>query len=106
MTHPEPPDLHVGDIGTELILALVDEEGGPVDLTGYQTLTLIIERPDGTKLEKVAAPSGDPTAGLVAAYSSAGDLNQTGHYRLQAAAVLPAWTGKSQIRTFRVAPNL
>lgn len=106
MTHPEPPDLHVGDVGTELIMALVDADGGPVDLTDYQSLALIIERPDGTKLEKIAAPHGDPTAGLVAAYSSAGDLNQAGHYRMQAAAALPAWTGKSQIKTFRVVANL
>ena len=90
--------IHVGDIGTEFNVFLVEtdpvtEVVGPVDVTGATTRDLKFERPDGTGFTKVMTII-DGLAGHFRYISIAGDINAVGPWKAQPFVVLPGgWSG-------------
>ena len=77
------PSIRVGDVGT-LIQRTIMENGSAVDVSGATT-TLIIVRPDGTKVDRAMSFVTDGTDGEVEYKVEAADgmWNQTGTYYSQ-----------------------
>ncbi len=103
-------EIHIGDIGTNFEISLVDDSVDPpiaVDLTGATILELIFRRADDSILTKTAAVVGDATAGVIQYITTAAsDLNSEGTYRIQAKVVLPSGTWRSERSKFRVHGNI
>lgn len=81
------PEIHVGDIATELRVQVLDQDRVAVDLSAA-TCALLVAKPDGTVVEWVAT-AGSLEAGLTAVLgwmyylTVEADLDQAGKYRLQ-----------------------
>lgn len=107
---PLSEEIHVGDIGTDFEVSLVDDSTDPataVDLTGYTTLELIFRRADGTILTKTASVVGVDTDGVIQYVTTdVADLNSEGTYRIQAKVVLPLGTWRSERGKFQVHGNI
>ena len=76
-------ELHVGDVGTEILVSLVDD-GDAVDLTALLEAVVKIHRPDHTVVELSAAVLGDPTLGQVVAIATSETFSVRGVYEIQA----------------------
>ena len=98
-------EIHVGDIGT-LFEATIMDGSQVVDISGATTLQIIFLKPNGTRLEKTAALSGDGTDGRMRYVTVAGDLDIAGFWKMQGFVELATWEGHSPIETFQVYDNL
>ena len=95
--------VHQGDIGTELVVAVTDEDGEVVDISGATTLTIYLTRPNGTTLTKTAVLDDDGTDGLMRYDTVAGDLIAAGTWRIQGyVAGVGGWSGSTREATFTV----
>ena len=100
-------ELHVGDVGTEITVSLVDGSE-PVDLTGLTTTTIKIQRPDRTVVSITAAAVGSLVDGVIKGTVATGTFTVRGNYTIQAYLVIGTWSGHSQsakIRVNEVVPN-
>lgn len=95
----------IGDVGAILEVTLTNK-GTVVDLTGNSVLEIILKKPDGTKLTKTGVLSGLPTAGVIKYTTVAGDLNQSGEWKIEAHVTIPSGDFRSEIGSFIVEPPL
>jgi hypothetical protein len=96
-------ELHVGDVGTEIIISLVDEST-PVDLSAMTSAVIKVQRPDRTVAEITADVDGDPEDGIIKGVVSSGTFIARGNHVFQAFLTIGAWTGHSQSVTVYVNP--
>lgn len=96
------PEIHVGDVGTQFTITILDQDDVAVDLSGYSTKQLIFTKPGGTSLTKTASFATDGTDGIIQYTSIAGDLDEAGIWQIQA--ILNSF--HSNIGTFTVHRNL
>lgn len=103
-------EIHKDDLGTKLVLAFLDQNDDPVDLTGLSSSKIIVKKPDGTVKALVSALEGIGTDGKISytvlssdsLFSPAGSgWEIQGEVTLSAAQV---W--RSSIREFLVQRNL
>ena len=98
-------EIHVGDIGTQLIMTVKDD-GVVVDISSASTLNVIIKKPDGESYTKTGTLYTDGTDGKMYYTSVNGDFNAAGSYKIQGKVVLTGGTYYSSISTFKVQCNL
>lgn len=95
--------IHVGDVGTELVVAVTDQLGADVDLSGASGLTIYLTHPDGTTLAKTAVVDTDGTDGLMKYVTQAGDLSAKGTWKIQGyVSGAGGWSGSTREGTFEV----
>ncbi len=99
-------EVHLGDIGTEFRITIVDEDGTAIDISSSSTKTVIFKKPDGTKLEKVASFVNSGTDGLLKYVTISGDLDLIGTWKIQAKVILPGGSWYSNFKSFKVYRNL
>lgn len=99
--------LHVGDIGTDIILTIT-EDGSTIDVSGVSTKSIIFRKPSGSTVTKAAEFVTDGTNGQIKyVTASADDLDEDGIWHAQGyVAGLDGWSGKSDRAYFRVKSNL
>lgn len=98
-------EIHVGDIGTQLIMTVKDD-GAIVDISGASTLSVIIKKPDGVSYTKIGNLLNDGTDGKMYYTSVDGDFNAAGNYKIQGIVELSGGTFYTSISTFKVFCNL
>ncbi len=105
--------IHVGDVGTLLILTIVDltqvnPDGThpPLDLTGQTLLEVILEDPSGDSVTKTGVLVGAEVDGVIKYATIAGDLDAPGLWYAQANIAIPNWSGRSTAAAFEVEPAL
>lgn len=103
--HVAANEIHLGDIGTVLTVTLKDGDD-IVDISSATTKQFILEKPSGTTLTKPTDFVTDGTDGKEKYTIIAGDLDEVGLWQIQPYTILPNWTGRSDIGTFMVHPNL
>lgn len=107
-------ELHVGDIGTEILVTLTDQDGTAVDVSSASTLTILARKPDGTVIEWTATagpadPDATPSDGSDGAFhylTTDGDLDAAGLWRFQGYVVVGSGEWHTDTRQERVHPNL
>lgn len=99
-------DIRVGDIGTPIIVTLVDETGAAVDVSGATEMVILLQPPDKTLIEKTAEHVTDGTDGKIQYVTIDGDLSQPKKWLMQARVTLPTGTWSSSTTSFTVLPNL
>lgn len=98
-------DLRLGDIGTAIRLTLLDG-ATPVNISSATIKQIIFQKPDGTRVEKTATFLTNGSDGKLQYLTQAGDLDQTGTWKVQGYVAMPQWTGKTEIAKFKVVSNL
>lgn len=99
-------EFHKADIGTLIILEVLDQDDAPVSLVGYSGLTLLIEKPSATVVERDADLYTDGTDGKIKYYSTANDFDEVGTFKFQAFVDLPDGQWHSDIKKKKVLDNL
>lgn len=97
--------IHVGDIGTKLIMTVKDD-GEVVDISDATTLTVIIKKPDGQSYTKTGLIYTDGTDGNMYYTAVDGDFNVAGNYKIQGIVTLSNGTFYTSISTFKVYCNI
>jgi len=102
-------EIHVGDIGTEFEVTIVDENDAVIDVSTAITKQIIFEKPDRSILTKSAQLSTDGSDGKIKCFSVAGDIDQYTTDRLwkiQGRAVFASEEWSSEIGEFPVGRKL
>lgn len=84
-------DPHVGDVGTALVLLIVDQCGDVVDVSAATAITVFIKRPgsNGATLTKTGVLDTDGTDGKIRYVTVAGDFTVAGNYKIQGRVTIP-----------------
>lgn len=99
--------IHKGNVGTSIEFALVDQDLGAVDLTGYSTLQIIAVGPTGTRKVWSATPLGSSLAGVIRFVTTlATDLDLAGEWRFQPHIIIPAGEFWGDVHKVTVEANL
>lgn len=96
-------EIHVADIGTDLRVRLLKQDGTALDTEAATTREIWLQPPTGDRRDKTAL--AEPN-GWVHYETVAGDLDQAGWWKLQAFVVTADGQWHSDIVNFRVYPNL
>ncbi len=105
-------DIHVGDIGTMFRLTIRDQDENIVSLDDTFVVVVVFQKPDESTIDRPAVYINDGSDGLVQYITVDGDLDQFGHWKLQAVVtktnvsdeILQLW--HSDEVKFKVKPNL
>jgi hypothetical protein len=97
-------DIRVGDVGTELVIPVTDEDGVEVDVSAA-TKTIYLRKPDGTVLTKTAVNDTTGTDGLMKHVTVSGDLNVAGEWGIQGRVVSGSNQWSTADSTFVVKKN-
>jgi hypothetical protein len=97
--------IHVGDIGTQLIVAVFDDNE-IVDISEALSLNIILQKPDGEKNTKSATLYTDGTDGKMVYISTLGDFDEAGNFKIQGKVTLTGGVYYTSVGTFKVHCNL
>lgn len=100
------PDIHRDDIGTELVIPMVDEAGTAIDVSGATTKQIWLGKPDGVVLTKTASNDTTGTDGKIKWVTVSGDLSVAGEWTIQGYVVVSGQEWHSAVSKFTVAQNL
>lgn len=98
-------EIHKDDIGTIFELTVKDDTGTIVDVTTATSVVIYFIPPSGVASTKTATVYNGPL-GLIRYTSIAGDLAETGNYKLQGKITMPAGAWYTDIHSFKVYANL
>lgn len=97
----------VGDVGVQLIVQVLDQDGNVVNIATAITLSIVIGYPDQSAVTKTAALLNSGADGKMVYTTVADDLSQSGEYFIQGIVTMPSATPKhTRQGTFLVYPNL
>ncbi len=96
-------ELHVGDIGTEVIISLVDGDD-PVNLTALSSAVIKVQRPNKTTKEISATVLGEVEEGKLIGIAPEGTFTIDGYYHIQAFLTIGTWKGHSEAKQVIVYP--
>lgn len=99
-------EIRVGDIGTQFLITVNDQDNVAVDISSATTIQIILKKPGGTVLTKTALLNSDGTDGKMYYNSVSGDLDECGRWKLQGRVVIGSNDWKTDIETFKVYRNL
>tara|TARA_B100001564_G_scaffold249892_1_gene212237 strand:+ start:1629 stop:1940 length:312 start_codon:yes stop_codon:yes gene_type:complete len=97
-------EIHVNDVGTRFLIT-IKEDDVVVDITNATTIAIYIARPDDSMLARTGTVS-DAVNGQLYYDIQAGDLNEAGHYKLQARVTLNTGTYYTSIYNFQAHCNV
>ena len=100
-------EIHVDDKNTRFIITISDSDCVAINISAYTTLNIIFTKPDGTIVTKTALFVTDGTDGQIYYATVAGDLDQSGVWKIQAYVGSGSSTAfSSNIKIFKVYCNL
>lgn len=99
-------DIHVNDIGTELVVAIVDEDGAAVNLAAATVKTIRLKPPTGATLSKAAVLDTNGTDGLIRYDTVSGDLSTPGSWQIQGFVTVAGKSWSTEVGNFLVKKNL
>lgn len=103
-----PAHIHVGDVGTELVVQVVDENAAAVDVSAATSLTIFLKQPgeNGSVLTKTAVLDTTGTDGKIKYTTVAGDIGTDGVWTIQGRVTVGGSTWSTAESRFVVKPNL
>lgn len=102
-------EIHVGDVGTTIRITIqdIDSIGASSILdVSNATVNIILEKPDGTSINRAASYITDGTDGLVQYITQAGDIDLQGTWSIQVQVNTLSGSWKSSVGTFKVYSNI
>lgn len=101
MSHEQK--VHVGDVGTRFEITITNF-GIAYDISAATLITLRLEKPDGTTINKTAVFESDGTNGVVLYTLEAGVIDTDGEWKYQVYLTFPTGGWWSEQGTFEVYP--
>ena len=98
-------NIHVGDVGTELVCQLVDQDGDVVDLSAAGTMRIFLGKPGGSVLTKAAVLDTDGTDGRMKYLTIDGDVDEAGVWEIQGRAAIGSYRYSTSKGSFTVVRN-
>tara|TARA_B100000131_G_scaffold270286_1_gene270037 strand:+ start:4285 stop:4590 length:306 start_codon:yes stop_codon:yes gene_type:complete len=98
-------EIHVDDVGTRFSMT-IQESGSGVDVSNATSISIIFKKPDDELIVRSGVLLTDGTDGKVYYDTVVGDLDEAGHYKLQAKIALPSGTYYTDIYNFNTHCNL
>jgi len=95
----------VGDVNTALVAELVKQDGTALDVSAATVLYIYLTKPSGTTVQKTAAKDTTGSDGKIRYNTVAGDLDESGVWRMQGYAETPAGKWSGDETTFEVKPS-
>ncbi len=95
----------VDDIKVRLKVTIIEDDAA-LDISTATVKSIIFQKPDGTILTKTATFLTDGTDGIIYYDTIAGDLDQSGIYKVQGAVSIGGGAYKGSKSTFKVECNL
>lgn len=92
-------DPRVGDVGTALVVQIVNQCGDVVDVSAGTGLTIYLQKPDGTVLTKTAVLDTTGLDGMIRYNTIASDFSAAGLYKTFGRVTLPTGGPWSSIDT-------
>ena len=99
-------ELRVGDIGTEFVAAIRDQDGAIINISASLVRRFLFRKPDGTSMIKTAVFTTDGTDGLVEYVTIADDVDQAGEWGWQAFIRMAAGEWRTNIHPVAVYANI
>ena len=99
-------NLHVGDIGTAIIMTVNNQDGIPIDLSSFTNLVLIIKRSDASIVERTCIFVTNGVDGKVQYISTINDFTILGNYKFQVRCSSGGNVWHSNILVNKVYPNV
>lgn len=99
-------ELQVGDVNVPIRLTVVDSAGTAVDLSGYSTLEILLDDPDGNTSTLTASFTTDGTDGKIEAATTSGLIDEAGTWFVQAKVSDGTTTIRSRVAQIQVYDNL
>lgn len=102
-----PSQIHLGDVGTDFNITILNKSGQAVDISSVSGPILFkFKKPDGTQIERVGSLAGDGTDGIVTYRTVSGDIDLYGNWKLQVFLEACSKELSSKILKFTVFNNL
>ena len=98
-------EIHVDDIGTRFLVTIKDD-GNLVNVSGATINQFNFKKPSDTVVNRSATLVDAGIAGVMYYDAVAGDLDEAGHYKLQAKVAIPSGTYYTDVYSFKVHRNL
>ena len=101
-------EIHLDDIGTRFLMTVKDD-GNLANISGIDGESVYqvnFRKPSDTVINRVPTLIDFGVSGAMYYDAVAGDLDEAGHYKLQAKVVIPSGTFYTDIYTFKVHCNL
>lgn len=98
-------EIHVDNIGTRFSIT-IQESGSGVDISGASTKDVIFRKPDDEVIVRSGVFLTDGTDGKIYYDTASGDLDEAGHYKLQAKIITSSGTYFTNIHDFKTHCNL
>lgn len=98
--------LQLNDAGTPIRVTVADQNSAAVDVSGANTITFLLARPDGTVLTRTGAFVSSGKDGKVQYVTQAGELSLAGSWRVQVYLALGTANWRTSIGSFNVLANL
>lgn len=101
-------DPHVGDVGTELVVVVVDQDLTVVDVSAATDITIFLKRPGSSTVAMAKTGVLDSTGadGKIRYNTVAGDFTVPGNYKVQGRVTIGSETFHSAESEFYVKGNL
>jgi len=104
------PDIHKNDVGVELVIEFVDEDGVVIDISTASTKQILLRKPGAAAVAKTGVFDTDGSDGLLkyttTKVGSVYDLDRAGQWQIQGFAVIGTNEWHTKVNTFEVAGNL
>lgn len=104
------PDIHKNDVGTELVVAFVDEEGDVIDISAATTKQILLRKPNSAAVALPGVFDTDGSDGLLKYVTTkvlgVYDLDRAGTWSIQGYAIVGTNEYHTAKNTFEVAGNL
>lgn len=102
-----PTKIHVGDVGTDFNITVLNKRGQPVDVSALSGgIIFNFKKPDGTQIERSGSIVGDGTDGIVTYRTISGDIDLHGSWKLQVFLNTSSKQLHSSVLKFTVFTNL
>jgi hypothetical protein len=99
-------ELHVGDIGTQFIFTLKDQDDAVVNISAATTLQVLFRKPSCTLLTRDATLYTDGTDGKFIYTTVSGDFDEAGSYKIQGYVVISSNEWHTNYFTEKVHRNI
>ncbi len=99
-------DIRLNDVGTLFKATIVDENDAIVDISSATIMEFIFLKPNKTTLTTTATLYTDGTDGIMKYATVAGDIDQSGSFKVQGHVVLSTGEWRTSILSFQVGCNL
>ena len=99
------PEIHIGDVGTQMISTIYNQDGSALDVSPATSITFRIESPSNVSLDKTGSLYTDGTDGKVL-YTTEDIFDESGQWNYQVILVFPSGTWSTNIVPFTVYSNL